>query len=74
MISRLARPQFKCTEEGLKIKVSQIRTKNIESHRVHAAVLSLSGDTEACLTEHEAFLNAAQSITDIFDQLILKRH
>ena len=47
---------------------------SMKSHRLHAAAFSLSGDSEASLTEHEASLYAAQSITDVFDQLLLQRH
>jgi hypothetical protein len=43
----------------------------IESHRLHAATLSLSGDTEASLGEHAAFVKSAKKIQEIFDPVAL---
>mmetsp|Transcript_4392 Transcript_4392/g.8452 ORF Transcript_4392/g.8452 Transcript_4392/m.8452 type:complete len:329 (-) Transcript_4392:4481-5467(-) len=40
---------------------------SIESHRLHAAALSLGGHVEAALKKHEAFHKAVQKILRIFD-------
>jgi hypothetical protein len=40
---------------------------SIESHRLHAAALLLSGDVDSALKEHEAFHEAVQKILRIFD-------
>jgi hypothetical protein len=40
---------------------------SIESHRLNAAALSLSGDAESAVKEHEAFHKAVQNILRIFD-------
>ena len=55
--------QNQCIPESHKV--------TIEAQCLHAAILSLSGDTEASLEEHAAFVVSAERIRERFDPVAL---